>query len=234
MKGDSIRIVLVAKEEAERSFFGKHFAAYEKVILEEYPTLEDFRAQSPGKAYSGLVIDIRTLIRATAREKLFFSSLLDALPVIRVTRRPNSDSFSGLVESKDLGRGLSGKQILEAFINNLCREHIPCGVSSGEEQTTYLSAYLYFTADFEKERPIKATITDVSEEGCFVITSHECGSESTLSVVITVIKDSTPIPCQVRWVRPWKTDSRYLPGFGVSFERFEKNQLEELFDFLKK
>ena len=225
------RIALIAKDRADQSFFRECLSIYEDVVLEVYSRIEKFRAESPGKFYSGLIVDLRTLIKSSNSEKNFFYPLFEPFPVIRVTRKLDSESFSGLILGENLGH-LRGRALCDAFIN-LCRDAPPREIRFDIRRKIYLSAYLSFSERFQNKEPIRATISNISKGGCSVITNNETQKGSKIWLVLPEIKDQTPIYCEIRWIKPWKPGIRYLPRLGGKFIRISDNQLEELFDILK-
>ena len=214
-----------------KAFYQNHLAAYDGISLEVYSNFIDFRNQSEGKLYSGFLVDIRTLIKSSSGEKLLFSHLLQHFPVMRVTKKPGSDSFSGLLESKSLGR-LKGQALLDAFINDLCRKIQPRDIPSGRQKGIFRSAYIYYTEDFQQE-PEKAVIENLTVKSCFVVTNEKCTKGAHLWLLPTEMKRQTPIRSEIKWTKPWTPGSLYLPGCGVSFIDITDEQIEELSGLLK-
>jgi len=226
MSANELKLVLIVDDEKSKTFYQKHLASYDDIALEVYPDFVDFRNQSHGKLYSGFLVDIRTLIKSSSGEKLLFSHLLQHFPVMRVTKRPGSDTFSGLLESKSLGR-LKGQALLDAFINDLCRKNPPRDIPSGRQKGIFRSAYLYLSDDFLQE-PEKTVIEHLTIKSCFVVTNEMRAKGSHVWLVLTEMKAQTPIHCEIRWVKPWAAGSLYLPGYGASFIGIMDEQVEEL------
>jgi hypothetical protein len=226
MSANELKLALIVGDEKSKTFYQNHLASYDDIALEVYPNFIDFRNQSQGKLYSGFLVDIRTLIKSSSGEKLLFSHLLQHFPVIRVTKKPDSDSFAGLLESKSLGR-LKGQALLDAFINDLCRKNPPRDIPSGRQQGVFRSAYLYYSDDFRKE-PERAVIEHLTLKSCFVVTNEMRAQESHVWLVLTEMKEQTPIRCEIKWVKPWTAGSLYLPGYGVSLIEIMDEQVEEL------
>jgi hypothetical protein len=226
MAEDALRLVMVVNDEKNQKFYEEHLASYDDIELEIYPSLVEFRNQSHGKLYSGFLVDIRTLIKSGSGEKLLFSHLLQHFPVMRVTKKPGSDSFSGLLESKSLGR-LKGQALLDAFVNDLCRRNPPRDVPSGRQKGIFRSVYLYYSDDFLQE-PEKAVIENLTVKTCFVVTNENFATGSHVWLVFTEMKEQTPIQCEIKWAKPWTPGSLYLPGYGVSFVEVTDEIVSEL------
>ncbi|CAB1057054.1 hypothetical protein D1BOALGB6SA_1793 [Olavius sp. associated proteobacterium Delta 1] len=231
MSANELKLVLIVNDEKNQAFYKNHLSSYDDIALEVYPNFIDFRNQSHGKLYSGFLVDIRTLIKSSSGEKLLFSHLLQHFPVMRVTKKPGSDSFSGLLESKSLGR-LKGQALLDAFINDLCRKNQPRDIPSGRQQGTFRSVYLYYSDNFQQE-PEKAVIENLTIKSCFVVTNEKCSKGSQIWLVFTEMKEQTPILCEIKWAKPWTVGSLYLPGCGVSFIGIMDEQIEELSQLIK-
>jgi hypothetical protein len=231
MSANELKLALIVGDEKSSEFYQNHLASYDDLSLEVYPNFIDFRNQSQGKLYSGFLVDIRTLIKSSSGEKLLFSHLLQHFPVMRVTKKPNSDSFSGLLESKTLGR-LKGRALLDAFINDLCRQNPPRDIPSGRQQGIFRSAYLYASDDLLGE-PEKAVVEHLTLKSCFVVTNEMRAKGSQVWLVLPDMKEQTPICCEIKWVKPWAAGSLYLPGYGVSFIEIMDEQVEELAQLVK-
>jgi hypothetical protein len=226
MPANELKLALIVGDKKSSRFYQNHLASYDDISLEVYPNFIDFRNQSRGKLYSGFLVDIRTLIKSSSGEKLLFSHLLQHFPVMRVTKKPGSDSFSGLLESRSLGR-LKGRALLDAFINDLCRKNPPRDIPAGRTRGIFRSAYLYYSNDFLQE-PEKAVVEHLTIKSCFVVTNEMRAKGSHVWLVLTEMQEQTPIDCEIKWVKPWAAGSLYLPGYGVSFIGVMDDQIEEL------
>jgi len=231
MSEKEIKLVLIVNDEKNKAFYQNNLSSYDDIALEVYPNLIDFRNQSHGKLYSGFLVDIRTLIKSSSGEKLLFSHLLQHFPVMRVTKKPGSDTFSGLLESKSLGR-LKGQELLDVFVNDLCRKNQPRDIPSGRQKGIFRSVLLYFSDDFQRE-PEKAVIENLTMKSCFVVTNEVCSKGSHVWLVLTEMNEQAPILCEIKWAKPWTPGSLYLPGYGVSFVEIMDEQVEELAQLIK-
>ena len=227
MTEDPIKLVLIAKDEKDQAFYRSHLSSYQDIELEVFPSIMEFRNQSQGQLYAGFLVDIRTLIKSTGGEKLFFSHLLQFFPVMRVTKRPGSDSFSGLVESRNLGR-MKGIALLDAYVTDLCRKTPPREVPSGKKQGIFRSVYVHFSDNFTREKPERGVIEDLTTTGCFLVTNDEIAKGAAIWLVFADMSDQTPIGCEVKWTKQWRPGSLYLPGLGLFFASMTDAQVGEL------
>jgi len=231
MAEPELKLVLIVNDKKNQAFYQDHLSAYDDVALEVFPDFIEFRNQSHGKLYSGFLVDIRTLIKSSSGEKLLFSHLLQHFPVMRVTRKPGSDTFSGLLESKSLGR-LKGQALLDAFINDFCRQNPPRDIPSGRQKGIFRSVYLYHSDNFLRE-PEKSVVENLTIKSCYLVTNEKCSKGSKVWLVFTEMKDQTPIQCEVKWTKPWTSGSLYLPGWGISFIGILEGQVKELSELIK-
>ena len=227
MTEDPINLVLIVKEEKDQAFYQSHLASYEDIELEVFPSFLEFRNQCHGKLYSGFLVDIRTLIRSAGGEKLFFSHLLQFFPVMRVTKKPGSNTFSGLVESRNLGR-LKGDALLEAFVTDLCRKNPPREVPSGRQQGIFRSVYVYYSSNFAREKPERGVVENLTTKSCFLVTNDDIAKGAGIWLVFADMSDQTPVGCEVKWTKQWRPGSLYLPGLGLSFVGMTDGQVGEL------
>ena len=232
MTEGSINLALIAKDETDQAFYQSHLSSFEDIELEVHPSLMEFRNQSHGKLYSGFLVDIRTLIKSTGGEKLFFSHLLQYFPVMRVTKKPGSESFSGLVESKNLGR-LKGGALLDAFINDLCRRNPAREIPTGRQQGIFRSVYVYYSNNFKREKPERGVIENLTAKSCFFVTNDDLSKGANIWLVFTDMRDQTPMGCEVKWTKKWRPGSLYLPGLGLSFFEMTDEQVGELAKLIK-
>ena len=232
MTADPVKLVLIVKDEKDQAFYQSHLSSYEDIELEVHPSLMGFRNQCHGKLYSGFLVDIRTLIKSAGGEKLFFSHLLQYFPVMRVTKKPGSESFSGLVESRNLGR-LKGRALLDAFVTDLCRKNPPREVPSGRQKGIFRSVYVYYSNNFNREKPERGVIENLTAKSCFLVTNDELGKGSHIWLVFTDMKDQTPMDCEITWIKRWRPGSLYLPGLGLLFAGMTDEQVGELAKLIK-
>ena len=124
MERGKLNIALIVLEVKERDFFKDLLSKYPDLELEEYSTIHQFKRCCSGRLYSGIIVDIRTLIRSTMQEREFFSLLWDGFPVLHVGQNPGNSDINCLMEGKHT-IDLKGTQLLEHFVKVKCREVKP-------------------------------------------------------------------------------------------------------------
>ena len=162
-------VALIASSEEDRHFFKRRLSSFSGLACQFFSSIRQFKSQCPGTRYSCLMIEIKTLFKSTPSEKRFFNFLLDQFSVMRVRVNSDKSDFSGFVENMEL-TGLSGDQVLDLFLRDLCGRQAPRGIRMEGRTSVHLSVYLDFTDTTGQARRIKATTLDVSEGGCFIVT----------------------------------------------------------------
>ncbi len=228
----AVKLVLIVADPAERRSYARHFTDRPGVELEEYASIRQFRDQCMGKAYSGVMVDIRTLIQARADEKEFFSVLTEAFPVMRMRRGPGAGMLTGLVEGEDLGH-FKGEALVEAFVT-LCDKQPPRGVRNQRRKQIILNAMLSLQDPPTEDSWFRVSLWDFSQGGCFVVTVEDRRKGDLVWLIIRELENHTPIGCRVQWCLPWGADNRHLPGLGLSFQSIAEDQRLELINLMKR
>jgi len=223
MKKD-IRIALIVLEDEESQFYQNLLSGYGDVTIEPHSTIQQFKSSCQGKCYSGFIVDMQTLIRSSTQEKEFFASLHEGFPVMQVRRSPEEDTVSCLVKGKQLG-DLRGEQLLDHFINQDCWQKAPREVRVLPRKNIFLNTKLYLS---EKARPVRTNLWDISEGGCFVLSTHEKKKGESVWLMINELSNNNRIRGQIRWAKLWGTAPDHLPGFGISFEEITGEQRNEI------
>lgn len=228
-------IVLIAAKEADRRFYRKLLSLHDAVDIEVYESFQNLKNNCFEKLYCGFVVDLRTLVQSSKIEKNLFATLLNGFPVMRVNRKRDQDAFAGLVHGVDAASSMRGPDLLKYFISEICLKTPPRGIRTDTRKTVYLSALLtaceadpHLLAPKPDEQTLKVTLGNVSEGGAFIISNLAVQKNQYVQIIIPAMSDQTPVGAVVKWHKPWKNQSRYLPGFGVAFTAIKPNQVEEL------
>lgn len=225
------RIVLIARPEAERDFYLSFLAPFhDEVEVEWYEGVTAFRRECSTKAYVGFIVELRTLIKSTNIEKVFFSKVGESFPVLRVRSGPEPGQFSGLMEGGPL-RDLNGPELLERFIRTVCLKTMPRGIRGSDRLNVVLSVLLHDVPNAEK--PIRAIVHNISETGCFVVSPEDFHSGDIIGIEIRELSDRTAIPSEICWVQPWGQDLRNFPGFGARYLHMTPEQETQIGGWLR-
>lgn len=156
-------------------------------ILKEVPT-------------NGLLLDLVTSAKSTAREKQDTNDLLQLYPHAKV--KVVGDEVRILGDSRSLPQ----------FIED-CRSFAPRVVRRSKRHTQYIGAFL--SGDSAFSTPEKTVTFNFSDEGCFVYSSGDWQVGD--PVWLRFIENDTVLRGSVRWLQPWGNNKR-LPGIGIKFD----------------
>lgn len=227
MEEGYMRVALIANDEDDVEFYKDLLSDYHDMKLEIFNSIHQFRESCDGKLYSGVIIDTRTRISSTTLSKKFFYTLCGGIPVIQINRnRDETADFSCLVEGKR-SYGMSGRELLDEFIRKDCKKMIPRRIRIIHRKSVFFNIQLYLT---ENSQPIKTNMLDVSEKGCFIITTEQKQKGEKVWLTVKELENKTPICSVIKWVKPWGTEPKQLPGFGVSFDQISKAQIMGIMD----
>jgi c-di-GMP-binding flagellar brake protein YcgR len=128
------------------------------------------------------------------------------------------------------------KKLFDYFLNDLCRRFAPRGMRTFKRKSLYLNVYLALSPGVSGNELIKANTCDISEGGCFVITTQTIPKDNyrDLYIIPKGLTDQRQIACTVKWVLPWGQATRHLPGVGVKFKNLGAFQREEIRALIRK
>jgi len=221
MTGKEIRLVLIARDDADRNSYEALLANYPEVKIESYDSIQQFKENLRERLYSGLIMDFQTLITSSTSDKEFFYSLRKGLPVINVNRSADKKELDYFIEEQRAG-ALKGKDVLDYFIYGICAKKNPRKVRFHTRKNVYLNVHLHL-----KGRPsIKTNLSDISEGGCFVIATEEPPEDKIIYLTIDDLMDKTIISAEIKWSLPWGKSYTHLPGYGLAFKEISESQLQ--------
>lgn len=177
--------------------------------------------------YSGLLIDVPTMIRCECADKNRVNSIMQRFPVLRLMHNPGFGGIRGLAR----GGTLRDNRDLAEFVLTECVPFAPRSIRVTRRQEVIFNVLLLVdpaSLDTGAERTV--TI-NVSEHGCFVFTAAQWRLNAPAWLVVSEFEDKTPIELRVRWRRGWG-EAMLLPGIGTTFEAMTTHQYVQLHSFL--
>jgi Tfp pilus assembly protein PilZ len=174
--------------------------------------------------YSGVLLDMPTLVRASSRERNMIRDLDEYFPVLRMQVDPGSGKVRCLHRSLPSPGNVSIHDFLakvaSRFPGRTLRFH----------QRNELVRNLLFSdlgGELDPDTAEKAMACNLSLGGLFMCSTTCLDVDETASVVIMESGDHTPIPVKVRWNVAWPTPGRF-PGMGMAFLDLTPTQSEEI------
>lgn len=219
---EETRILMVVKETLARE-------AYEEALRQvgvAYDMAASFRdalSLSVERAYSGLIIDILTLIRSSKEEKTIAYDCINFYPCLRVKWNPGQRTLDLPPE-----QGLSPDTgAMKAFIEEKCHPFTPRMLRKFNRKDTFLSAGLSTCGECDIEQSLKTFTVNISRGGAFVHTTLPFRKEEAVWLHFPDVAGGGPVKGAACWQIPWGT-SRAIPGIGVRFEFATEEQEEQI------
>lgn len=213
-------LILVARSESRIQTYRealelRGFACQPVTDLKEVPTL------TCRTLFSGILLDMPIMTKASTNEKCQLEDILKALPSAYLNIAPATDSIKLLTADNHHGTARS----LEEFLD-ICSGFAPRLVRPKDRVSLHLNAVLTCC---DPGHGVEQTVTlNVSSQGCFLFSTHPTHQpDQQVTVRFIGLSDPTPIVCTIRWVRPWGS-CHQMPGIGVTFEQISADQREQL------
>jgi PilZ domain len=224
-------IAVIVGDDENRSLYFSYFKEYPIFRFRHFfSAAELMKETEKNHRYCGIIVDLRTILKESPKDKEILNELIDSFPSIRIARSPDKQGVIGNIRDKNL----QDKALFDYFLNDLCQHFLPRGIRTQKRKSLFLNVSLDFFkikdshAPTNKNDPIKANSVDVSEEGSFILGTMDVKKDEKLQLVITELKDQTPIKCTIKWIMPWGQSHNHLPGFGASFDSMTQNQRDQL------
>jgi len=182
-------------------------------------SLMEFFKKGVYRPLCGIMVDMPTYIRSSDEDKRLLTDLVALFPALRLKYHEPTDEIRTL----PFGTDYPGNIPLTDFIMQYCGTFAPRKIRTCERSQQHLPALLS-TSDGAECRIVTANI---SQGGCFLVSYNplEVGAQGLL--VFKELKDSTPVPMEVRSVRVWG-EYRTLPGMGIRFLGLTRSQKTEI------
>jgi hypothetical protein len=219
--------------EERQNLYDAPLSNYQNVSIERFKSAWEFRHNScPQKNYSGFIIDLRTLIKTKPGDKSYIYELKESFPVMHISHSLDKKTIKGNIGNNSY----NDKKLFDYFLNDLCPRFSPRGLRTFTRKNLFLNVYLALSPDAPGDELIKANTSDISEDGCFIITTQTIPKDNSRDIYVIPKKlaDQSPIACIVKWVLPWGQATRHLPGVGGEFKDLSASQREEIRPLIRK
>jgi Tfp pilus assembly protein PilZ len=218
------KILMVVKEAEAR-------AAYEEALqrlgaaYDVAASFDELLRMSIDNSYSGLLIDLLTLVRSSKEEKSIAYDCLNYYPSLRVKwdARTKSMSLSPLEHSVSD----DSEATLAYFIEKRCKPFIARSLRKFPRKETCLSLRLFSDGSRRDGDSLKTFTVNISQGGAFVHTTEPVGKGETVWLSYLEMPDDEPIEAQVCWLIEWGA-CRSIPGIGVMYRGLSPQQAAAL------
>ena len=192
------------------------------VKVETVPSFGKLHKMMIENCYNGVMVDLRTKMKASNEEKDLVHDVFEQFPVAQL----NFDEKTGQIRSLHYGRTGKGES-LESFIKEECRSFIARPIRSSIRKKIHFNVLLSKTGDFATEGIDRTVTMNVSKGGCFIYSVDDLQSDAKVMMVFKELEDQKPILGEVRWKALWG-EAMQIPGIGVKFENLREGQLAQI------
>lgn len=220
------KLLLIAEEGASRLAYLEALCCLDVEVdcVSSPDEITGSLAQAP---YSGLLIDVPTMIRCECRDKNRITRIMGRFPVLRLMYDPSFGGIRGLSQG---GTMRDNRDVVD-FVEHECKPFPPRSIRVVQRRDLVFNVRLYTSELDIPDRGERTVTMNVSEHGCFVLTVNDWRLQAPAWLVVDEFEDRTPIEIRVRWRRQWGTPFQ-LPGIGVTFESMTTCQYVQLHSYL--
>jgi Tfp pilus assembly protein PilZ len=125
-----------------------------------------------------------------------------------------------------LGKTLDRDDPVGDFVDRFCRCHPARRCRGSKRRPLHFNVFL--SRQRETQDEVEKTVTlDISEGGCFLITSQAWQQGENVWLRFADLCDGTPVRAEVRRHLPWG-ESLCIPGIGLEFKKMPPTLLQQL------
>jgi Tfp pilus assembly protein PilZ len=177
--------------------------------------------------YSGLMIDILTLIRSSKEEKSIAYDCINCYPSLRVKWDAKQKSMN--LSPLEQAFSSDTQATLAYFIEGRCKTFTARSMRRYPRKDLFLGVLLSTSRDLTGGRSFKTFTVNISQGGAFVHTSESFKEGQTVWLRFLERNDADPIEAVVCWGLDWGI-CRGIPGIGVMFKFNSQEQADDVLD----
>jgi len=216
-----VRVALLCHEgEAQQAYINAAQSLGAQV--DSASTFSDLRNLLCGHSYNGVMVDLKTKVKASHDDKDLLHDLLEQFPLAQL----KFEEATGAIRSLNVGQA-RGNETVEAFINEECRPFPARPIRSSVRKNIHFNALISKNGTPSEEGGIQTVTMNVSQGGCFLYSTEYWEIGGKVSIIFRGLEDQRPITGEVRWQVPWGKTMQ-IPGIGVKFEDISTAQITEL------
>lgn len=217
------KVVLVCGDENTRKVYLDHIKPH-GIHVDTVSSLKELHQSLIENSYNGVLIDIKTKIRASLKEKELVYKILELYPAAQLLH----DQKTGIIRATFIGKS-RGSGSIASFIEVECHSFNKRSIRSNSRKKVHFNVVLQKKGDFSLTKTDRSVTLDVSVGGCFIYSIDDWEVGNSVWFVLKELANDKPIQGVVRWVKCWG-ERMQIPGFGVEFEEICKEQLVEMRD----
>lgn len=215
-----VKVLLVCQSESDQRAYLKALEPF-GIQIDVIQSPARIFARMTGNAYNGLLVDLKTKVKASDRAKAVIHDAVDQIPVIQLKWDPKSEQ----IRSFHFGRS-KASGTLASFINDECRPFEARPLRKSARRPVHFNIRLSGSDRASRNHPAMTVTVNASIGGCFIYTVDDYEIDSEITMVMQELADQTSVKGLVRWRRAWG-ESMQVPGIGVQFLDMPPAQLED-------
>ena len=161
------KIILVCADNTEKKTYLDALESLDVSVdaVTSFKTLENVLLENP---YHGVMVDLKTKIRAMRSEKELAYQILNKYPVVQL----RLDDENGQIKTLSDGKSRHDAT-LEEFIEADCRNFEARGIRSSPRARYHFNIMLCKTDDFLDQHSDRSITINISKGGCFIFSCME-------------------------------------------------------------
>ncbi|MFH1075990.1 MAG: PilZ domain-containing protein [Pseudomonadota bacterium] len=179
------------------------------------------------KKYSGIFVDLITLIKIGSREKRILDDISRHFPVMYIRVDPSDNSVVGLFP----GQSVPGKDALPNFIQATCKTFNASKIRVDKRVNKILNVIYFPERNSSTDNTIRVNTVNITARGCFITPITHLNRHDICLIQIKELSDTSLIECTVKWIQQWGTENKF-PGMGVAFEKIAINQHKQIREYI--
>ena len=216
-----IRLILVSTEGNAQQVYLKAIKSL-GVQLDTVSTFKDLYSCLSKKAYNGVLVDLKTKLKAPREEKERTDAVLIQFPALQL----KLGNEPGLIQTFYYGQ-TKGYGTLEKFVNEECRAFKARTIRLSPRLKRHFNVILSKMGDFLEKDIIRTVTVNVSEGGCFIYSIDNWEMNSNVKFALKELDDKNPIIGKVIWRILWGKIMQ-IPGIGLRFKDISEGQLKQM------
>jgi hypothetical protein len=219
-----VKILIIVKDPEAGLAYGEALCGID-VAFDIASSFVEMASLAVENAYSGLLVDILTLVRSSKEEKVIAYECFNLYPVLRVKWENKKKKIN--LSPLEQAFSPDTASALKFFIESRCIPFPARPLRRYGRKNYHLNVLLSPDGLFSEHDTVRTFTLNISREGAFLHSTQVFETEQTVWLRFLEFADPEPFAATVRWSLQWGL-SRCIPGIGLRFEKLSEAQLEVL------
>lgn len=180
-------------------------------------------------SYSGLLVDILTLVRSSKEEKVIAYECFNLYPVLRVKWENKKKKINLSPLEQEFSPDTTSA--LKFFVESRCMPFRARPLRRHSRKNYNLNVLLSQDGHFVAKDTTKTFTLNISRGGVFVHSTDGFKEGQRVWLLFAEFSDLAPIVTSVRWSLEWG-QTRAIPGVGLQFEELTEAQDQVIQDIV--